>query len=158
MSTCHTCELAARRERGEAPLWDSIYQTEHWQVAHAYNTSLPGWLVLVLRRHLTALAELTEAEALELGRLIRHVSLALHEAVGCAKTYVMQFAEQEEHRHVHVHVVPRMADQPPEVRGPRIFAYLGVAPEERLDEQAMDELARRLRQHLRLLEEGASPA
>jgi hypothetical protein len=38
-----------------------------WRVAHAIRTALPGWLVIVARRHVTALADLTAAEASELG-------------------------------------------------------------------------------------------
>ena len=112
INRCHTCELVARRDAGEAPLWDAIYRSQYWDVVHSYNTSLPGWLVLVARRHMAAIDEMNDEEAVELGRLIRHVSLALKEATGCVKTYVIQFAEAADHPHVHFHVVPRMADQP----------------------------------------------
>jgi len=77
MMPCKTCELIARRDAGLAPLWDSIHRTTYWDVAHSYDTALPGWLVLVARRHITAVDELTEAEATELGRLIRRTSVAL---------------------------------------------------------------------------------
>lgn len=50
-----SCELIKRRDDGLAPLWDAIVRTEGWDLAHAYNTSLEGWLVLVARRHLTAM-------------------------------------------------------------------------------------------------------
>jgi hypothetical protein len=46
-----TCELIARQDAGIAPPWDAILRTDYWDIVHAYNTSLPGWLVLVLRRH-----------------------------------------------------------------------------------------------------------
>ena len=93
--TCKTCELTALRRLGKVPLWDSIYQTNFWDVVHAFDTSLPGWLVLVLQRHIESLDELTEQEAAELGALIRRVSLSLKAVVGCVKTYVIQFAEHE---------------------------------------------------------------
>lgn len=57
MTRCATCELVARRDRGEAPPWDMILRTEMWDVAHAFGTSAEGWLVVVLRRHETSLAE-----------------------------------------------------------------------------------------------------
>ncbi|MEJ2747281.1 MAG: HIT family protein [Anaerolineae bacterium] len=148
MTRCYTCELTARRHAGQAPLWDDIYHTAHWDVAHAYNTALPGWLVLVARRHIEALDELTEAEAIELGLLIRHVSAALKAATGCRKTYVVQFAEAAEHPHVHVHIIPRMADQPEDRRGPQIFAYLGVPEEARVHEAMMNEIAAKVRHSL----------
>lgn len=66
MDACTTCDLVARRDAGEAPPWDSILRTPHWDVVHAYGTSLEGWIVLVARRHLTAVAELSTDEAAEL--------------------------------------------------------------------------------------------
>lgn len=148
MTQCLTCKLVARRDAGDAPLWDSIYRTEYWDVVHAYNTSLPGWLVLVARRHIESLDELTEDEALELGVLIRRVSQGLKLTVACRKTYVVQFAEAVEHPHVHFHIIPRMADQPPEYRGPKIFGYLGVPEQEYVSEERMNEIAEELRSFL----------
>ena len=95
---CKTCEMTVRRRLGQAPLWDNIYQTEFWDVVHAYNSALPGWLVLVVQRHIESLDELTEQEAAELGPLIRRVSLSLKSVIGCKKTYVIQFAEPENTR------------------------------------------------------------
>lgn len=148
MNQCYTCEMAARRHAGQAPKWDNIYHTRFWDVAHAYNTALPGWLVLIARRHIEALDELTDDEAVELGLLIRRVSTALRTVTGCKKTYVIQFAEAAEHPHVHLHIVPRMADLPKDRRGPKIFAYLGVPEEERVDENRMNEIAAKVRHFL----------
>lgn len=145
---CKTCELTEQRRLGKAPLWDCIYQTEYWDVVHAYNTSLPGWLVLVLQRHIESLDELTEQEADELGGLIRRVSLSLKSVIECVKTYVIQFAEHEDHPHVHFHIVPRMANQPANRRSVQIFGYLGVSPEERVSEDQMNEICARIRNDL----------
>lgn len=145
---CKTCELIATRDAGTAPLWDTIYRTSYWDVVHSYNTALPGWLVLVLRHHVEAMDELTEAEAAELGALLRRTSLALKAVTGCVKTYVVQFAEAAEHPHVHFHVIPRMADQPEARRGPRVFGYLNVCESERIGAAQMNEIARRVRAHL----------
>ncbi len=141
MKHCQTCELIARRDAGIAPLWDCIHRTQYWDVVHSYNTALPGWLVLVARRHIEAIDELTDEEAAELGILLRRVSLALKEITGCLKTYVIQFAEAAEHPHVHFHVVPRMADQPEDRRSTKIFGYLGVPEEERVSEETMNAIA-----------------
>jgi diadenosine tetraphosphate (Ap4A) HIT family hydrolase len=141
MKYCKTCELIARRDAGIAPPWDSIHRTRFWDVVHSYNTTLPGWLVLVARRHIEAIDELTDEEALELGVLLQRVSLALKEVTGCLKTYVIQFAELAEHPHVHFHIVPRMADQPENRRGTKIFEYLSASEEERVSEERMNEIA-----------------
>jgi diadenosine tetraphosphate (Ap4A) HIT family hydrolase len=143
-----TCALLAQRDAGVAPLWDAIYRGAAWDVVHSYNTSLPGWLVLVARRHITALDALTEAEAIELGLLIRRVSVALKAVTGCAKTYVIQFAEAAEHPHVHVHIVPRMADMPEDRRSLGVFGYLGVPETERVPEEAMNAIAAAVRRIL----------
>jgi diadenosine tetraphosphate (Ap4A) HIT family hydrolase len=148
VTECHTCELTRRRDAGNAPLWDNIYQTEHWDVAHSYNTALPGWLVLISRIHHKAIADLSEAEAVELGPLIRRVSLALQAVTGCEKTYVVQFAEAAGHGHVHFHVVPRMADLPDDHRGPDVFKYLGVDEAERVSEAEMNAIALAVRERL----------
>jgi diadenosine tetraphosphate (Ap4A) HIT family hydrolase len=145
MKRCKTCELVNRRDAGEAPLWDNIHRTPFWDLVHSYNTALPGWLVLVARRHIEAIDELTDDEAIELGRLIRQASIALREVSGCIKTYVVQFAEQEDHPHVHFHIVPRMANQPKDRRSVRVFEYLGVPEEERVPEETMNEISARIR-------------
>lgn len=148
MTACLTCKLTRQRDAGAAPLWDNIWRTAYWDVVHAYNTSLPGWLVLVARRHIEAVAELTEAEAAELGLLQQRVSLLLGEVTGCVKTYIIQFAEAKEHPHVHFHVVPRLADQPEAYRSTNIFGYLGVPEAERVPEADMDAIVLQIRQGL----------
>lgn len=148
MKHCQTCELIARRDAGIAPLWDCIHRTAYWDIVHSYNTALPGWLVLVARRHIEAVDELTDEEAAELGILLRLVSLALKDITGCLKTYVIQFAEAVEHPHVHFHVIPRMADQPEDRRSTKIFGYLGVPEEERVSEATMNIIAVKVREFL----------
>lgn len=148
MNDCFTCELTAQRDKGQAPLWDSIFRTPYWDVVHSYNTGLPGWLVLVARRHIAAIDEMSEVEAAELGNLLRCVSMSLKQVTGCLKTYVMQFAEHPQHPHVHFHVVPRMQDQPDTRRGPKIMEYLKVAKDERVDEATMNALGEQIHQAL----------
>jgi diadenosine tetraphosphate (Ap4A) HIT family hydrolase len=138
---CRTCELLDRRDRGEAPPWDQIARTPEWDIVHCYGTSVEGWLVVVCRRHIGAIAEMTDAEAAELGPLLKLVSGALHEVLGCEKTYVVQFAEHPQHPHVHFHVIPRHGDHPADLRGPKIFDLLGVAPDQAVPEDRMNEIA-----------------
>ncbi len=144
MTTCRTCELIANRDAGISPLWDCIHRTPYWDLAHCNDTSLPGWLVLVVRRHTQSLDELSESEARELGGLIRRVSAELKDVTGCLKTYVIQFAESAEHRHVHFHIIPRMADLPEDRRSVHIFEYLGVPEEARVSEETMNKIASNL--------------
>ena len=55
--------LVARRDAGEAPLWDVIVRTPGWDVVHAFGTAIEGWVVLVVRRHIIAVADLTNASS-----------------------------------------------------------------------------------------------
>lgn len=142
---CRTCTLLDRRDAGQAPDWDCIVRTPSWDVVHCDGTSLLGWIVLVVRRHVAVLADLTDAEAAALGPLVRDVSRALHELVACEKTYVVQFAEHPRHRHVHVHVVPRPRELADDEVGPGIFKFLGVDEASRVSEADMDSLAAGLR-------------
>jgi diadenosine tetraphosphate (Ap4A) HIT family hydrolase len=141
MTYCKTCELINRRDANNAPLWDCIHRAQFWDVVHHNSTTLPGWLVLVARRHIGAIDELTHEEAIELGVLLRQVSLALKATTGCVKTYVVQFAEMAEHQHVHFHVIPRMENQPENRRGTNVFEYSGASEEERVSEEIMNEIA-----------------
>ncbi len=148
MADCMTCELVARRDRGEAPPWDAIVRTPGWDVVHAFGTAVEGWTVLVVRRHITSVADLTDDEAAELGPLVKNVSAALQKVLGCEKTYVAQFAEHPQHPHVHVHVIPRPVDLVAEHRGPGIFGLMGVAADQAVPEARMNEIAAEVLRHL----------
>lgn len=148
MPRCHSCERMIDRDMGNAPLWDNIYRGDHWDLVHAYNTSWLGWLVLVLRRHVEAIADLSPGEAQELGALLQLVSGALKKQTGCSKTYVMQFAESASHPHVHFHVVPRMPEQAPEDISYKVLRHLGVPLRERPSEDDLNAFARGMRGHL----------
>jgi diadenosine tetraphosphate (Ap4A) HIT family hydrolase len=139
---CYNCRITASPD--PAPR-DTIVRTDHWRVAHAFDTDLPGWLVLAPTLHVTRITQLAPAAAAELGSLLLDLSVALERETGCLKTYVMQFSEAEGYAHLHFHLVPRMADQPVEHRGPKVFAHLGHPDSRRVSEQDQDAVAARLR-------------
>ncbi|HEX2322755.1 MAG TPA: HIT domain-containing protein [Streptosporangiaceae bacterium] len=136
---CYTCNGNADIDR--LPPWERIAVDEFWRVAHAFDSALPGWLVLLPRRHVTTIAELTDAEAASLGIWQVRLSRALHAVTGCAKTYIAQFAEAEGFAHVHFHIVARPADLAYENRGPRVFGLLGANGPPPVSDTAMAELA-----------------
>jgi diadenosine tetraphosphate (Ap4A) HIT family hydrolase len=119
---CYACQNNGRFD--QLPPRERIAADRHWRVAHDFNSTLPGWLILVPRRHVTSIAALTDAEAAVLGTWQVRLSRALEEVTGCVKTYIMQFAEKEGFAHIHFHVVPRMSDLPVDRRGPNVFQYL----------------------------------
>jgi diadenosine tetraphosphate (Ap4A) HIT family hydrolase len=148
LAGCTTCDLLARRDRDEAPLWDSILRTPEWDVVHAFGTRVEGWLVVVVRRHVEAMAALTDGEALTLGPLVRDVSRALEAALGCEKTYMAQFAEAKGHHHVHVHVIARAHEWPDDLSGPHVFDGMGLDAQPWVAEERMDEIGAAVRAEL----------
>lgn len=143
---CYTCHNNHRIDT--LPPRECVAADDHWRITHAFDTGLPGWLVLVPRRHVASIADLTDDEAASLGTWQVRLSRALRSVTGCSKTYVAQFAEKEGFAHVHFHVVPRMPDLPYDRRGPRIFAYLDAPEDQRINEQQQDEFAAALRAQL----------
>jgi diadenosine tetraphosphate (Ap4A) HIT family hydrolase len=144
---CYACSKEARFD--DLPPRECVSFDQYWRVAHAINTSVPGWLVLLPRRHVTAVHDLTDAEAAALGAWQVNLSRALRSVTGCVKTYVVQFAEADGFAHVHFHIVPRMADLPPEQRGPGVFGLLRRPEQERVTAARADRMAHALRAELR---------
>ena len=127
MDSCYACE---HDDPATTDLSERVYVDDTWRLALAFNSSLPGWMCLVPRRHLEGLVDLTDSEAAAMGRILRAASVALVETTQCATTYVALFAEQEGFAHLHLHIVPRPVDLPPDRRGPAVFGYLGADPGE----------------------------
>ncbi|HEV2238515.1 MAG TPA: HIT domain-containing protein [Ktedonobacterales bacterium] len=127
---CSVCPSVAG-ERRISP-GATIYDGQFWMVEHAYPTTHPGWLVLVLKRHAEALHELSAAELAELGALQARTVRALAAVLRSQKEYIACYSEGEHFHHIHIHVVARPADLPPERRGPRSFSLLAVTPAEAL--------------------------
>jgi diadenosine tetraphosphate (Ap4A) HIT family hydrolase len=121
--SCIACDNNHRLD--ELPPREAILVAGAWRVAHAFGTSLPGWLVLLPDTHVRAMHELGDDAAAELGPLLKRVSQALSDVLGCAKAYVVFFAEAEGFEHLHVHVVPRMDWFGEAERGPAVFSLLG---------------------------------
>jgi diadenosine tetraphosphate (Ap4A) HIT family hydrolase len=138
MPGCFACEQQAMVAR---PPRDDVVHTEHWRAAHAFNSTLPGWLVVLPTRHVTSFTQLTAQAADELGGLVIRLSAALETVTGCVKTYLMQFSEAEGFSHLHLHLVPRMPHHPEDARGPKVFAYLADDPTRWLPTTERDRIA-----------------
>jgi diadenosine tetraphosphate (Ap4A) HIT family hydrolase len=143
---CYTC--ARGGDAAKLPPRECIAADDLWRVAHAFDSALEGWLVLIPRRHVTSVSELTDAEARSLGTWLVRLSRALHQVLDCEKTYVAQFAEAEGFSHVHFHVVAKPSDLAQELRGPGIFRMMRSSDRALVTEQRMDEIARELYDHL----------
>lgn len=141
--SCYSCEQEADLATG--PAAEQVYVGQHWRVVHAMHCPVPGWLIVLPRRHTTAISQHTPAEAAELGRLLVAVSGAIEEYIGCAKTYVAQFAEAHGFAHTHFHVIPRPDDLSLDRLGPAVFAYLSGPEAEHLPLEQRNAIAVALR-------------
>ena len=139
---CYPCD---RQLAASLPPRDDVVHTDHWRVAHAFNSTLPGWLVILPTRHVLSFTELTPEAADELGGLVRQLSLALEHVTGCVKTYLMQFSEAAGFAHLHLHLVPRRPDHPASARGPAAFTLMADDESQWLPEAERDRIALALR-------------
>ena len=139
---CYSCDQQADPS---PPPREDVVHTERWRAAHAFNSTLPGWLVVVPTRHVLSFSELTAEAADELGSLVRRLSLAIEQVTGAVKTYLMQFSEAEGFSHLHLHLVPRLPDHPAEARGPAVFSLMAADENEWLAASERDDLALALR-------------
>jgi len=118
----------------------------YWYLEHAYPTTLKGWLVAVLKRHVEALHELAAEEFTELGHVQARATKLLFEVLDCEKEYLMCLAEGEGFHHIHVHIVPKPRDLPDELKATRIFALLKATAEEALPPQEVKAFCELLRE------------
>ena len=144
--SCYACDNNARLD--DLPPRERVVARRGWRVAHAFNASLRGWLVLVPLRHLERFSELTDDEAAAFGSLAHACSRALEEEVGCAKTYVVVLGEQEGFEHLHAHVIPRLREFGDDVKGTGVFSLLDRPEAEWIAERERDGLALALRRRL----------
>ena len=145
---CYSC---AQEDTPDAPIRERLWLESGWRVAHSFNSSLPGWLVVLPTRHVETLPVLTVEESVGLGPLLRDLSRALVGVTGCSKTYVMLLVEAEGFSHLHFHLVPRAADMLESRRGVDVFSHL---KEEPLSEMRRDEISQQLHEAMIELRRG----
>lgn len=134
-SDCAFCAV----DVDSAPARERAHLTSHWRVT-AHRSALPGWMLLIPRRHIESLSELTGDEASELGLLLRDAARVQAAEFDALKTYVMQFAEGV--KHAHFSLAPRRADLPAARLGAAASAY--NSEDEPLSESDRDALARQI--------------
>jgi diadenosine tetraphosphate (Ap4A) HIT family hydrolase len=147
VTDCYACQHNLQ-ELSALPSRERVYDDGRWRVAHAFTSALLGWMVVVPRRHVVSMAQLTAGEATAVGPLLAGLSRGLERNLGARKAYVAFFAEAEGFAHLHVHVVPRLAALPDDRRGPRVFGYLEEPADQRVSPDEMDRLANQRRPFL----------
>jgi diadenosine tetraphosphate (Ap4A) HIT family hydrolase len=106
--SCPVCEELAGRVSIPGGV---VYRNEWWEVAHHPSPwTDPGELMVKARRHVESLAELTSAEAMALGPVIRAAVAAIERVVRPERVYVASYGERV--RHVHFFLLPRTTSLP----------------------------------------------
>lgn len=143
--------LSCQSLRGEITLSPGgvIYKGKYWQVEHVYPTTIKGWLVIVLRRHVNALHVLRAQEWDELACIQKALVKVLRQTVRSEREYIACFAEQQGFRHIHFHVIAKPHNLPLDARGSRIFSLLTIDKSQAVPEHDLEVLCERLRRGLR---------
>jgi diadenosine tetraphosphate (Ap4A) HIT family hydrolase len=81
---CLACDLAAGRQPLPGGL---IHRTDSWLVEHCVGPLGPGTLIVKPERHVTSVADLSPAEAAELGPLLRQASWVASQTVAAEQVY-----------------------------------------------------------------------
>ena len=101
VTECIACELS----RGERELPGGlIHRTHHWLVEHCVGPLGIGTLIVKPERHVTAVADLTKDEAVELGPLLLRASAVATQLVGAEQVYNCLWSHASG-KPVHIHYV-----------------------------------------------------
>jgi len=102
---CLACDLTFGRRTLPG---GRIHETAHWIVEHCVGPLGVGALLVKPTRHVTAVGELSEDEAAELGPLLREVARVVDELVRPEQVYVGLWSHAGRRR-VHIHFVVQPA-------------------------------------------------
>ena len=103
-TACFVCELLAGTDGYEHEI---IHRDETAVVFLAKYPNLRGHLLVAPIDHREhAIDDFTEAEYLELQRVVHHAGRALHATITTERLYVTSLGSQQGNRHVHWHLLP----------------------------------------------------
>jgi|CXWL01.1.fsa_nt_gi diadenosine tetraphosphate (Ap4A) HIT family hydrolase len=139
ISSCLECAVTAP-DSGHQPAGGRLFSDATFVVHSVLGGSpLRGWMVVAPRRHVERLIDLDPEEQRRLFELAALVDRGLRTTLGAEKVYLAIFAEVVPH--LHLHVIPRYADTPADLRGPRCFL---AGPERHLPPAELAAATRRL--------------
>jgi diadenosine tetraphosphate (Ap4A) HIT family hydrolase len=113
--TCAVCASLSGRGRLEP-----VFENDLWHVRPASSPpGVPGWMMMIARRHVAGPAHFDEREAKTFGPALRHFERVLEEVTGALRIYTAAMGESSPH--FHAHMVPRYAAMPREAKGWGVF-------------------------------------
>jgi diadenosine tetraphosphate (Ap4A) HIT family hydrolase len=97
-----------------------LYEDAHWHVRPAPSPpGVPGWMMMVSRRHVAGPAHFDDDEARVFGFALRHFERVLQQVTGALRVYTAAMGESSPH--FHAHMVPRTAVMPKDAKGWAVF-------------------------------------
>jgi diadenosine tetraphosphate (Ap4A) HIT family hydrolase len=113
-ATCGVCQLLYGPAAEPA-----LYEDALWQVRPASPAGVPGWMMLITKRHVGGPAHFDDHEARVFGLALRHFERVLEQVTGALRIYTAAMGES--HPHFHAHMVPRYAEMPRAAKGWSVF-------------------------------------
>ena len=113
----HACAVCASLSSPSAA--PPIYEDELWHVRHAQPAGVPGWMLMISRRHVAGPAQFDDREAASFGPALRHFERILEEVTGALCIYTAAMVET--FPHFHAHMVPRYAKMPNDAKAWNVF-------------------------------------
>ncbi len=111
------CGLCAKLASTTEP---ALFENELWHVRPIdAPAGVPGWMLMVARRHVPGPALFSEREAVSFGPTWCHLQRVLLEVTGALRIYTAALGESA--RHFHGHLVPRFERMPKEAVGWSVF-------------------------------------
>jgi len=108
--TCGVCQSLAS---------PSLYEDDLWCVRHAEPAGVPGWMLLISKRHVAGLAHFDDREAAAIGPALRHFERVLEQVTGALRIYTAAMGESSPH--FHAHMVPRYPTMPRDAKAWSVF-------------------------------------
>ncbi len=97
-----------------------VFENDLWHVRPIDEPSgVPGWMMLVARRHVPGPAHFDAREVASFGPTWCHLQRVLLEVTGALRIYTAAMGESSPH--FHGHLVPRFANMPKEAKGWAVF-------------------------------------
>jgi diadenosine tetraphosphate (Ap4A) HIT family hydrolase len=111
-AVCATLVGPGRRE--------PLFEDDLWHVRPADDPpGVPGWMMLISRRHVPGPAHFDDREAESFGPALRHFERVLEQVTGALRIYTAAMGESSPH--FHAHMVPRYASMPKDAKAWGVF-------------------------------------
>jgi diadenosine tetraphosphate (Ap4A) HIT family hydrolase len=112
-----SCNICKKIKDASTP---AVYENALWHVRPIDPPcAVPGWMLMITRRHVPGVAQFDEREAASFGPTMRHLQKILLEVTGALRIYVAAMGESSPH--FHAHLVPRYASMPRDAKGFAVF-------------------------------------